>query len=146
MKRRVVLTVLALPLALSAAMFAAESKYPQPRFPSYLKTPKSIDEIMPFARAVARQTTGLQGAGLGSRKPGESVALVVEPSSEDMVVEAIRRAMDERGVKLHVLASYELVGVPRADALEAIKARRQTTAEQGYMEARRWMRSEEHTS
>jgi hypothetical protein len=47
--------------------------------------------------------------------------------------------MDERGVKLHVLASYELVGVPRADALEAIKARRQTTAEQGYMEARRWM-------
>ncbi len=139
MKRRVVLTALALPLALSAAMFAAENKYSQPRFPSYLKTPKSIDEIMPFARAVARQTTGLQGAGLGSLKSGESVALVVEPSSEDMVVEAIRRAMDERGVKLHVLASYELVGVPRADALEAIKARRQTTAEQGYMEARRWM-------
>jgi len=38
MKRRVVLTALALPLALSAAMFAAESKYPQPRFPSDRKS------------------------------------------------------------------------------------------------------------
>src|ERR1051325_1877160 len=113
MKRRVVLTALALPLALSAAMFAAENKYSQPRFPSYLKTPKSIDEIMPFARAVARQTTGLQGAGLGSLKSGESVALVVEPSSEDMVVEAIRRAMDERGVELY-LSSGEHTAEPRS--------------------------------
>ncbi|HEX2385260.1 MAG TPA: hypothetical protein VHL99_01785, partial [Candidatus Binatia bacterium] len=137
MKRRTVSVVLAMTLGLAAAIFAAESKYSQPRFPSYLKTPKSVDEIMPFARAVAPQTTGLQGEGLGSLKSGEAVALVVEPSSEDMVVEAIRRAMDERGVKLHVLASYEIVGVARADALEAIKARRQTTAEQGYMEARR---------
>jgi hypothetical protein len=134
MKRRILLIGLFASLA-----FAAESKYSQPRFPSYLKAPKSVDEIMPFARAVARQTTGLQGEGLGSLKSGESVALVTEASSDDMVVDAIRRAMDERGVKLHVLASYELAGVSRADALEAIKARRQTTAEQGYMEARRWM-------
>src|ERR1043166_8397868 len=125
MKRRIVSIVLALTFGLVAAVFAAESKYSQPRFPSYLKTPKSIDEIIPFARAVARQTTGLQGEGLGSLSSGEAVALVVEPSSEEMVVEAIRRAMDERGVKLHVLASYELVGVARSDALEAIKARRQ---------------------
>ncbi|HTM07579.1 MAG TPA: hypothetical protein VL754_04235 [Verrucomicrobiae bacterium] len=134
MKRLILLAALFASLAL-----AAEGKYSQPRFPSYLTAPKSIDEIMPFARAVARQTTGLQGEGLGSLKSGESVALVTEASSEDMVVEAIRRAMEERGVKLHVLPSYELAGVSRADALEAIKARRQTTAEQGYMEARRWM-------
>ena len=36
---------------------AAESKkYPAPRFPSYLKPPKSIDDVMPFARAAVRQT------------------------------------------------------------------------------------------
>ena len=38
---------------------AAESnKYPTPRFPSYVKPPKSIDDIMPYARAAVRQTGG----------------------------------------------------------------------------------------
>ena len=44
---------------------AAESKkYPAPRFPSYLKPPKSIDDIMPFARAAVRQTGGRTPLGL----------------------------------------------------------------------------------
>ena len=48
----------------SANSYGAEkTTYPQPRFPSYTKSPKSIEEVMPFARSIARQTTGLQGDG-----------------------------------------------------------------------------------
>jgi len=47
---------------------AAESgKYPPPRFPSYLKPPKSIEDIMPFARAAVRQTGGRTPLGLAEK-------------------------------------------------------------------------------
>ena len=118
---------------------AEQAKYPQPRFPSYLKPPKSIEDIMPYARAIARQTSGLQGDGLGSIKEGESIALVITAAADEMVVEAIKRAAEERGVKVHLAPDYELVGVSRADALELRKARQQSTSEQGYLEARRWV-------
>jgi hypothetical protein len=140
MKHWVAVVVALVSLGPAVQILAAEKAgYPPPRFPSYVKPPKSIDDVMPFARAVARQTSGLQGEGLGSLKAGDSVALVAEASSEDMVVEAIKRAAEERGVKIQVLPSYELAGVSRADALELRKARQQVTAEQGYMEARRWI-------
>src|SRR5690349_5046332 len=118
---------------------AEQIKYPAPRFPSYTKMPKSVDEVMPFARSIARQTTGLQGEGFGILKQGESVALVVEANAEDMIVEAIKRAIEERGVKVQILHDYELVGVSRADAAELRKARQRFTSEQGYMEARQWI-------
>src|SRR4030095_11620418 len=127
-------------LALSGRTYGAEKNvYPAPRFPSYTKAPKSIDEIMPSARAIARQTTGLQGDGFGILKDGESVALVLTATAEDLVVQALKRAIEERGVKVHLLNDYEFVGVSRADAAELRKARRQFSSEQGYMEARRWM-------
>src|SRR3984893_1141665 len=118
---------------------AEQIKYPAPRFPSYTRAPKSVDEVMPFARSIARQTTGLQGEGFGILKQGESVALVVEANAEDMIVEAIKRAIEERGVKVQILHDYELVGVSRADAAELRKARQRFTSEQGYMEARQWI-------
>jgi hypothetical protein len=37
---------------------AEKTTYPAPRFPSYVKPPKSIDDVMPFARAAVRQTGG----------------------------------------------------------------------------------------
>jgi len=118
---------------------AEQIKYPAPRFPSYTKAPKSVDEVMPFARSIARQTTGLQGEGFGILKQGETVALVVEATADDMIVEAIKRAIEERGVKVQVLQDYELVGVSRADAADLRKARPRFTSEQGYMEARQWI-------
>jgi hypothetical protein len=140
MKRYSVLLLLIISLAASGSVFAAEkNSYPAPRFPSYTKAPKSIDEVMPYARAIARQTTGLQGDGFGILKDGESVALVLTATAEDMVVQAIKRAIEERGVKVNLLYEYELVGVSRADAAELRKARRQFSSEQGYMEARRWI-------
>ncbi|HXF74613.1 MAG TPA: hypothetical protein VNN13_00830, partial [Methylomirabilota bacterium] len=52
------ISLVSLVAAASVAGAAEGSKYPPPRFPSYLKPPKSIDDIMPFARAAVRQTGG----------------------------------------------------------------------------------------
>ena len=38
-----------------------------------------------------------------------------------MIVEAIKRAIEERGVKVQLLHDYELVGVSRADAANCAK-------------------------
>src|SRR4029450_8714796 len=103
------------------ASTAEQTKYPAPRFPSYTKAPKSVEEVMPFARSIARQTTGLQGDGFGILKDGESVALVLTATAWDMVVQAITRAIEERGVKVNLLYEYELAGVSRADAAELRK-------------------------
>jgi len=94
---------------------------------------------MPYARAIARQTIGLQGEGFGILKQGEAVALVVEATADDMIVGAIKRAIEERGVKVQILHDYELAGVSRADAAELRKARQRFTSEKGYMEARQWI-------
>src|SRR6266705_1100973 len=110
MKNRTIIVLIAL-LAPGFVGAAEQTKYPPPRFPSYTKAPKSIDEVMPYARAIARQTTGLQGDGFGILKDGESVALVLAASAEDMVVQAIKRAIEERGVKVNLLYEHELVGV-----------------------------------
>src|SRR6267142_593885 len=127
-------------IGFASELSAAETtKYPAPRFPSYTKAPGSVDEVMPFARSIARQTTGLQGEGFGILKQGETVALVVEATADDMIVEAIKRAIEERGVKVQVLHDYELVGVSRADAADLRKARPRFTSEQGYMEAKQWI-------
>ena len=140
MKHWIATLVVLICLAHSASTHGAEkSVYPAPRFPSYTKAPKSIDEVMPYARAIARQTTGLQGDGFGILKDGESVALVLTASAEDMIVQSIKRAIEERGAKVSLLYEHELVGVSRADAAELRKARRQFTSQQGYMEARRWI-------
>ncbi len=116
-----------------------KSGYPEPRFPSYLKPPQSIDEIMPYARTLVRSKSGFQGAGMGLVAAGETVAIVPTAEAEDMVVEAIKRALEERGVKVHILPDYQLVGVSRQDALALRKARRSYTSEQGFMEAAEWI-------
>jgi len=124
---------------LALALAAERTKFTEPRFPSYVKPPKSVEDVMPFARAIARQTTGLQGEGLGMLKSGETVVLVVEATAEDLIVKALKRAVEERGVKVQVLPDYQLVGVRREDAAELRKARQGYTSEQGYMEARQWI-------
>ena len=49
---------------------AENTKYPAPRFPSYLRPPKSIDDVMPFARAAVRQTGGRTPLGLVEKGMG----------------------------------------------------------------------------
>src|SRR5450756_2322421 len=48
---------------------AAGEKFPAPRWPSYFKTPKSVDELMPAARGLVRNQSGLQGKGMGILAP-----------------------------------------------------------------------------
>ncbi len=86
---------------------------PPPAFPSYLKKPDSIEQLMPQARAAVRQTGGR--APLGLVEPGKHLLIVVgeiRDSRPDMMVqEAIKRAMEERGVKCTVLTVWELLGL-----------------------------------
>ena len=49
----------------SAQVGANGEKYPAPRWPSYFKTPKSVDDLMPAARLLVRNQSGLQGKGHG---------------------------------------------------------------------------------
>ena len=117
----------------------ADVRYPEPRFPSYLRAPGSVEEILPHVRPLVRNKTGFQGAGLGIANAGDTVAFVIGPYAEDLIVEAVKRAMEERGVRVNVVHDYEMVGVGREDAREFQRLRRGYTAEQGYMEATNWV-------
>jgi len=107
MKCRTGLLILSIALTWHGSALPAEkTMYPPPRFPSYTKAPKSIDEVMPFARSIASQTTGLQGGGFGMVKKGEAIAIVLEATADDMIVDAVKKAIEERGVKVQLLHDY----------------------------------------
>lgn len=87
--------------------------YPAPAFPSYLKKPDSVDKLMPAARAAARQAGGRTPLGLV--ETGKQLLIVVgeirDSKPNMMVQEAIKRAMEERGVKTTILPVWELIGL-----------------------------------
>ena len=93
---------------------------PPPAFPSYLKKPDSIDQLMPQARAAVRQTGGRTPLGLVD--PGKHVLIVVgevrDSKPNMMVQEAIKRAYEERGVKCTILTMWEVLGLSEAEFLE----------------------------
>src|SRR5262249_33437016 len=97
-----VLTAAAIAAACSRAKHdpppAASTEYPAPRWPAYFKAPKSIDDLMPAARALVRNQSGLQGKGMGILQPGESVLIVTGDDSDPMVLDAIQRALTERKI------------------------------------------------
>jgi hypothetical protein len=88
---------------------AAGEKYPAPRWPSYFKPAKSIDELMSAARLLARNQSGLQGKGLGILQAGDSVLLVPGNNADQMVLDAINRALQERKITAHIKRGYELL-------------------------------------
>ena len=113
--------------------------YPGPRFPSYLKPPSTIDEIMPYVRPIARNKSGYQGGGLGLADPGETVLIVASDDGEPLIIDAVQKAMEERGVQVVVRREYEMAGLTKAEADELKRARQGYTAEAGYMEAANWV-------
>ncbi|MGH7832393.1 MAG: hypothetical protein ACREQK_02010 [Candidatus Binatia bacterium] len=131
-----------LAVAISLAGFplygAEKTHYPPPRFPSYVKPPKSIEDVMPYARAAVRQTGGRTPLGLVEKG---TVLIVLDSTAEAMVVQAIKRAYEERGVKVQMVPEHELVGVNREEARKVKEATRDYTSEKGYMEAERWINS-----
>ena len=113
--------------------------YPEPRFPSYLKPPSSLDEVMPYVRPLVRARRGLQGSGLGVAEKGETVLFVVGTDAEDMIVNAVTKGMEERGVRVVVKRDYEIAGIPRDEAIAYRNVRKTYTSEQGFMEAASWV-------
>ena len=93
---------------------------PPPAFPSYLKKPDSIEQLMPQARAAVRQTGGRTPLGLVD--PGKTLLIVVgevrDARPNMMVQEAIKRAMEERGVKTTILTIWDLLGLSEAEYME----------------------------
>jgi hypothetical protein len=109
---------------------------PAPAFPSYLKAPSSVEQLMPQARAAVRQAGGR--VGLGLIEPGKTVAIVVGELRDSppnmMVQEAIRRAMEERGVKAIILTVWDLLGITEAEYTELRNGVRTYTISDGQRE------------
>src|SRR5438034_2339096 len=94
----------------------AGEKYPEPRWPSYFKPPKSVDDLMDAARSFVRNQSGLQGKGMGILAAGESVLIVAANDADPMVLEAIRRALVERKITPHMKFVYEMCGNTKEQA------------------------------
>jgi hypothetical protein len=123
MNRWVLLIAVALLLGMPhQASLQEKKKYPAPRFPSYLKTPKSVEEVMPYARAAVRQIGGRTPLGLVEK--GQTALLIAaDHLGEPLVMEAIKRAYAEKGIKAQVLFESELSGISREEAIAVHKAK-----------------------
>src|SRR5438552_16007693 len=120
---------------------SAGDKYPEPRWPSYFRPPKSADDLMPAARALVRNQSGLQGKGMGILQPGDSVLIVANNDADPMVLDAIRRALVERKITPHIKFTYELTGQTK-DQAERDRARRtkgQDIQKAGIYQASAWI-------
>ncbi len=108
--------------------------YPAPRFPRYLRTVTSVEPLMPSARLAARQIGGRTPLGLVQR--GEHLVVAVPDEQDPLVLEAIKRALEERGVKVTVLKYYQLQGLTEAQARENLAHRKRwlTYGDQGWKE------------
>jgi hypothetical protein len=125
----------------AAQVGANGEKYPAPRWPSYFKKPKSVDELMPAARALVRNQSGLQGKGMGILQPGEKVLIVASDDSDPMVIDAVKRALQERKITPYFKFTYEMKGITKAEA-DADRQRRiggQDIKEAGIYQATAWI-------
>jgi hypothetical protein len=75
---------------------------------------------------------------LGRVNKGSTVLLVTDVAAEPIVLQAIKRALEERGVKVEIVPEYELVEVKKEDAQKASETTRKTS-EHGYLEVLRWI-------
>ncbi len=99
---------------------AAAPGYPQPRFPKYLRTVTTIDPLMPPARLAARQIAGRTPLGLV--KSGEHLLLVVPDENDPLVLQAVVKALEERGVKVTVAKNSQMQGLTDAQGTTNLQA------------------------
>jgi len=113
---------------------SAAEGYPEPRFPKYLRTVTTVDPLLPSARLAARQIGGRTPLGL--LKAGQLVLLAVPDRQDRLVSEAIKRALEERGVKVSVVYNYQLQGFTEAQARANRQAEQKwlTFGDQGWKE------------
>src|SRR5262245_14337876 len=119
-------------------------KYPEPRWPSYFKPPKSVDDLMDAARSFVRNQSGLQGKGMGILQPGESVLIVANNESDPMVLEAIQRALVERKITPHMKFVADMAGETRERAVARQKQREQgrDISKAGIYQATQWIENQ----
>jgi hypothetical protein len=125
----------------AATIGANGEKYPAPRWPSYFKRPQSVDELMPAARALVRNQSGLQGKGMGILAAGDKVLIVAADEADPMVIEAVKRALEERKITPYFKYTYEMRGVTKEEAA-ADRAKRtggQDIKEAGLYQASAWI-------
>jgi hypothetical protein len=125
----------------SAAVGANGEKYPAPRWPSYFKTPKSVDELMPAARMLVRNQSGLQGKGMGILREGEKVLIVAADEADPMVMEAVtkalRRAQDHPVYQVHLRDAGNTKEQAKADRERRLGG--QDIKEAGVYQATAWI-------
>ncbi len=109
---------------------------PPPAFPSYLKSPSSVEELMPQARAAARQTGGRTPLGLAL--PGKNLVIFIGEIRDAwpnmMVQAAIKRAMEERGVKVQLVTIWDALGLSEDDFKQIRESLREYTIADGQRE------------
>lgn len=124
----------------AVAQVGSKLLYPAPRWPAALKTPRTVEEIMPFARSLARNKSNFIGLGLGVLNPGEKVLLVGDSISDPLYVEAIKRALAERKVEATVMYTYEIAGIRKEDEVRFLSTMQEgITAEHGFKEGCQWL-------
>ena len=123
---------------------AAGETYPEPRWPSYFKPPKSADDLMDAARSFVRNQSGLQGKGMGILQPGDSVLVVAANDADPMVLDAITRALGERKVKPHMKFVSDMAGESKeqADARQKRREKGRDITKAGIYQASQWIENQ----
>lgn len=106
------------PAEVSAAASQPSEEYPKPRYPKYMLK-ASAEELLPAARIAARQTSGR--TPLGKIQSGQTIHVFLPYGQEMNIWEAIRRAMEERGVKAIAHGNWELMGMTKEKFNEHVK-------------------------
>src|SRR5438876_7025489 len=130
--------------ATARAGATAGEKHPEPRWPSYFKPPKSVDDLMGAARSFVRNQSGLQGKGMGILAAGESVLVVANNDADPMVLEAIKRALVERKITPHMKFVYDMSGESKAqaDARVATREKNHDITKAGIYQASQWIENQ----
>jgi hypothetical protein len=95
-----------------------------------------VDELMPQARAAARQTGGRTPLGLAL--PGKQMVIFVGEIRDAwpnmMVQDAIKRALEERGVKTQIVTIWDAMGLSESEFRQVREALREYTISDGQRE------------
>ena len=110
-----------------------QTALPEARFPDYLKTPETIEEMMPQAMAAVSQKGGRTPLGLA--EPGQIILIVVPYDAVPMIQEAIVKAFALRKIEARIIYENELVGVSKDDMAALNKAKSLFKAGDGQQES-----------
>lgn len=94
----------------------------QPRYPTYLREPNSVEELVPDAARALERRTG-RGA-LGTVEPGDRLLIIApdEPIQDPRVLEAVRIAFREKQIPVTTVRESELGITPPGGEMAHVSA------------------------